>query len=120
VIRISAPDARSVLIETRTPTSVLGYALTGVFIARASASPAGFVGTGPYRVAAFEPGERRELERFPEANGPRPFLARVVFEPAAEGSRVALADPGGPATAILRRGSPSFPTTQAPTTTEPR
>ncbi len=77
VAEIRALDARTVSLHTRAPVAVLVFGLTGVMITRAGAD--GPVGTGPYRVDAFVPGESVRLVRFRDYLGPPPYLDEAVF-----------------------------------------
>jgi peptide/nickel transport system substrate-binding protein len=74
---IRALDARTVSLHTRSPTAVLVLGLTGVMITRSGG--AGLVGTGPYRVESFVPGESVRLVRFRGYQGHAPYLDEVVF-----------------------------------------
>jgi peptide/nickel transport system substrate-binding protein len=89
-----APD-NSVDIVTAEPRAIL-VNLPGLYIAKrnsASDFPP-LVGTGPYRLTAWKPGERVVLERWPGYRGPAPAFREVVFQPVPDGAeRVArLAD----------------------------
>lgn len=77
VAEIRAVDARTVSLHTRAPVAVLVYGLTGVPITRAGG--AGLVGTGPYRIESFIPGESVRLVRFRDYTGPPPYLNEAHF-----------------------------------------
>jgi peptide/nickel transport system substrate-binding protein len=77
VAEIRALDARTVSIRARAPLAVLVSGLTGVLITRIG--PEGLVGTGPYRVDGFVPGESVRLVRFRDHPGPPPYLDETVF-----------------------------------------
>jgi peptide/nickel transport system substrate-binding protein len=77
VAEIRALDARTVSLHTRAPIAVLVFGLTGVLITRQGGS--GLVGTGPYRVDSFIPGESVRLVRFRDYPGPPPYLDEAVF-----------------------------------------
>jgi peptide/nickel transport system substrate-binding protein len=77
VTEVRALDARSVLLRTRAPVAVLVFGLTGVFITRPGGP--GLVGTGPYRVDSFVPGESVRLVRFEDYAGPSPYLDEAIF-----------------------------------------
>jgi ABC-type transport system substrate-binding protein len=63
------------------------------------------IGTGPFRVAAWEQGRRLLLHAFEDYWGGRPFLDAVLIEGAAERGRADLFDvPVGPARRILPEG----------------
>lgn len=70
-------DAHSLSIRTRTPVAVLVLGLTAVFVTRPGGP--GLVGTGPYRVESFEPGESVRLVRYRDYAGPPAYLDEVVF-----------------------------------------
>jgi peptide/nickel transport system substrate-binding protein len=81
-----APD-NSVDIVTAQPRAILAN-LPGLYIAKrnsASDFPP-LVGTGPYRLTAWKPGERVVLERWPGYRGPAPAFREVVFEPVPDGA----------------------------------
>ena len=44
-------------------------------------SPAAAAGTGPYRIAEYEPGKRLVMERFKGYWGQQPYLDRIIFRP---------------------------------------
>lgn len=77
VADIRALDARSLSLRTRAPIAVLVFGLTGVFITHPSG--AGLVGTGPYRVDSFVPGESVRLVRFRDYAGAPPYLDEAIF-----------------------------------------
>jgi len=77
VAEIRALDARTVSLHTRAPTAVLVFGLTGVLITRAGGL--GFVGTGPYRVDSFVPGESVKLVRFSGYHEAPPYLDETIF-----------------------------------------
>lgn len=77
VADVRALDARTVSLRTRAPIAVLVFGLTGVFVTRPGGP--GFVGTGPYRVDAFVPGESVRLVRFRDYAGPQPYLDETIF-----------------------------------------
>ena len=81
-----APD-NSVDIVTAQPRAILAN-LPGLYIAKknsASDFPP-LVGTGPYRLTAWKPGERVVLERWPGYRGPAPVFREVVFVPVPDGA----------------------------------
>lgn len=91
-----------VVIETKVPFAVLPAALAhsstqilapAAFDARDVAREV--VGSGPYRVVAFDPPYRMELAIAPTWDGPRPGFERVVYSvvPRAE-TRVLIAESG--------------------------
>jgi peptide/nickel transport system substrate-binding protein len=77
VADVRALDARTVSLRTRAPIAVLVFGLTGVFITRPGGL--GLVGTGPYRVESFVPGESVRLVRFRDYAGPAPYLEEALF-----------------------------------------
>ncbi len=77
VAEIRALDARTVSLHTRARIAVLVFGLTGVMITRAGGL--GVVGTGPYRVESFVPGESVRLVRFRDYAGPAAYLDEAVF-----------------------------------------
>ena len=77
-VDIRALDARTVEIRTRRPTAVLLPALTAVLIEK-PARDGRPVGTGPFEVVEFQPGEQVRLRRFRGHRGPRPILDEVVI-----------------------------------------
>jgi len=80
---LTAPDASSVQIALETPFAPFLGLLT---MPAAAVVPPGLTdfnnagfGSGPFRVAAFRPGERLVLERNPHYRGPGPEVDRVVY-----------------------------------------
>lgn len=96
VDRIESRDPSTVTITTRMPSSILLHALTAVPICLDAATPGRWVGTGPFRVAGFDPGEEVRLERFPVYWGARPAFDRVTFRrfASAEDLERRLGEPG--------------------------
>ena len=80
--RVRALDPRTVEIETSRhyPTLLNRLAFVLVVPARSSGSIESAVGTGPYRIAAFQPGALLELEAFDGYWGARPVEPRAVLE----------------------------------------
>jgi peptide/nickel transport system substrate-binding protein len=84
--RVRALDAHTLEITTARPYPILLNKLAFVFIVPAGA-PAEIhqpVGTGPYRLAAYEPGRRLALRAFTSYWGGAPPLTRVEFLPIAD------------------------------------
>lgn len=78
VVEIRVAHAHSVLVRTRVPTAVLIHALTAVPILKPG-SPLP-LGTGPYEVVEFAPGERVRLRRFAGHYEKPALLESVVFQ----------------------------------------
>ncbi|MDW7709831.1 MAG: ABC transporter substrate-binding protein [Deferrisomatales bacterium] len=80
---VEAPDDRTVVFRLGRPQVSLPFQLTlGILPRRLAARPdlgAEVVGTGPYRLAAFRPGEEILLEAFPDHFRGRPELDRLRF-----------------------------------------
>ncbi len=89
--RISALDDHTVRITTRRPYPILLNKLAFIFIVPAG-SPAEVrrpVGTGPYRLDAYQPGKRLSLKAFAGYWGGAPYEARVDFLPISDvGTRI--------------------------------
>jgi peptide/nickel transport system substrate-binding protein len=88
IAEASAPDPLTVVIRTREPYPLLPYDLSAVnIVSRASetASTADFnsgkaaLGTGPFRVVSWTPGDRLVVERNPHWWGGQAPWARVTF-----------------------------------------
>jgi Bacterial extracellular solute-binding proteins, family 5 Middle len=74
-------------------------------LARVGISRAGGIGTGPFRITAWEPGRRLALVAFDDYWGGRPFLDAVAIEFGATHGRADLFDiPVGPARRIVPEG----------------
>ena len=81
-----APD-NSVDIVTAQPRAILAN-LPGLYITKrnsASDFPP-LVGTGPYRLTSWKPGEAVVLERWPRYGGPAPVFRSVSFVPVPNGA----------------------------------
>ncbi len=84
IAEISTPDPASVVIRLKQPTASFLYGLSwgdAVIVAPATAannktSP---VGTGPFKFARWNRGDRLELTRFDGYWGPKPALAKATF-----------------------------------------
>lgn len=89
VVELSSPGPDRVLVRTKGPVDHLLNSLTTVTVAK------GDLGTGPYRVASFEPEKRVELVRFDGYWGARPDLERVTFRrfTSAEETLAAMREP---------------------------
>jgi peptide/nickel transport system substrate-binding protein len=93
---VVAEDAATVLIRTRAPDVAMpqrlaaygGWIGSAAFMAREGAAGmrARPVGTGPYRLAAFQRDQRAELEAFDDYWQGRPPARRVVFTVVPEAS----------------------------------
>lgn len=96
VDRIEARDPSTVTVTTRMPSAILLHALTAVPICLDGATPGRWVGTGPFRVLGFDPGEEVRLERFAEYWGARPAFDQVTFRRFASAEDLArrLGEPG--------------------------
>jgi peptide/nickel transport system substrate-binding protein len=84
--RITALDAHTVQITTRRPYPILLNKLAFIFIVPAGA-PSEIrqpVGTGPYRLAAYQPGKRLSMVAYPAYWGGAPFEPQVDFLPVAD------------------------------------
>lgn len=86
--RISTGGLDRVLIHTRRDVDNLLGSLAAVSITKPAKSGV-FVGTGPYRVAAFESARHAELQRFEDYYGPKPEIEKAVFQ-AFDGEEEAL------------------------------
>jgi peptide/nickel transport system substrate-binding protein len=95
VREIALGPGHSVDIVTAQPRAILAN-LPGLYITKRNAASdfPPVVGTGPYRVAEWTPGQRVVLERWPGYRGPAPVFRTAVFAPVPDGAeRVArLAD----------------------------
>lgn len=76
---IRAGETGTVEVKTRRPTAVLLPALTAVLIGK-PASGGLPVGTGPFEIVEFRPGELVRLKRFDGYHGRRPLLDAVTFQ----------------------------------------
>ncbi len=80
---VEAPDARTVVFRLKRVYVSFPFQLTMGILPEALAGEEDLgdrvVGTGPYRLAAFRPGEEVVLEAFPEHFAGRPFLERIRF-----------------------------------------
>jgi peptide/nickel transport system substrate-binding protein len=96
----TATDDHTVVVETDQPDPILLNEILNVWIvSRKSAENAttadynsrkAAVGTGPYRVVEWVPGDHITLERFDEYFGPKPDWQRVTYKPiTSDASRVA-------------------------------
>jgi peptide/nickel transport system substrate-binding protein len=113
VAAIEIRDPWTVAFRTAHPVRDLVYTLANVPVTRRGPRDGEYLGTGPYRVTAFEPGRRVELRRFDAYWGPVPHLAGATlrrFEDAAEavarlpaGSEAIVFDPPAEAVAHARR-----------------
>lgn len=106
---IAADGPRVVELRTSAPfTPLLAFLAesSAQILAPASWDEAGgvraLVGTGPYRLVGFQPPFRFEVERFDAWNGgPRPAIARAVYESVARAETRALMAESGQADLIL-------------------
>jgi peptide/nickel transport system substrate-binding protein len=100
VAQVEVVDPLTLLVHTRAPAPDLPGALATIaIIARHAATGAGVedfndgraaIGTGPYRLLHFTPGDRVSLARNDDWWGARPRWARVEYRPIANpGARVA-------------------------------
>ncbi|WP_249731859.1 ABC transporter substrate-binding protein [Roseococcus sp. SDR] len=95
---ITADGPRVVELRTSTPfTPLLAFLAesSAQILAPASWDEAGgiraLIGTGPYRLVGFQPPFRFEVERFEGWNGgPRPAIARAIYESVPRGETRAL------------------------------
>jgi peptide/nickel transport system substrate-binding protein len=96
----TATDDHTVVVETDQPDPILLNEILNVWIvSRKNAENAttadynsrkAAVGTGPYRVVEWVPGDHITLERFDEYFGPKPDWQRVTYKPiTSDASRVA-------------------------------
>jgi ABC-type oligopeptide transport system substrate-binding subunit len=76
IARVDAPDARTVAITTNVPFAPLLHALA--LPAFGLASPVSHVGSGPYRLGDWVPGDHLTLVRNPWWRGRAPAFARVT------------------------------------------
>jgi peptide/nickel transport system substrate-binding protein len=83
IVEISAGEPGTVRVRAKGPQASLVLALSSVQITKRGASGAP-IGTGPYRVVAFEPGERVRLARFERYAGTAPEIGEATFEKAAD------------------------------------
>ncbi len=79
---VEVVDSRTLDLVTRGPRALLSN-LAIVLVTKPNASGAfpPLVGTGPYRLSAWEPGRRVVLERVASGTGPVAPIQRAVFEP---------------------------------------
>jgi len=75
---VEARDADALVLKTREPTSLLHSFFNANLIAIESGD-GGLVGTGPYEVREFVPGERVVLAAFPDYRDGPPPIRRVEF-----------------------------------------
>jgi peptide/nickel transport system substrate-binding protein len=80
---LSTPTAGSFLVENPEPFADILDILSEFFVAREDASGAPIVGTGPYRVEAFEHDAWADLRRVGDTPGPERILFRAVPGPEA-------------------------------------
>jgi peptide/nickel transport system substrate-binding protein len=79
LVSIDAPDSRTLVIRTSTPVTP-ARGLGGVALAFDSARPdEPPVGTGPFRIASWEPGRFVRLEGFEGYRGGRPAVGSLEF-----------------------------------------
>jgi len=76
-----APDARTVRVRTPRPFGDLPDVFSDFHLTRRDAQGRPILGTGPYRVAAFEPGVAAVLERVTPDGGPRRLIFDAVADP---------------------------------------
>jgi peptide/nickel transport system substrate-binding protein len=91
IVTVTAVDDRTVVIETDLPDPILLNELTKVWIvSRKNGSNAvtadynatkAAIGTGPYRVIEWVPGDRMTLVRYDGYFGPKPDWERVIYRP---------------------------------------
>jgi peptide/nickel transport system substrate-binding protein len=91
IVTVTAVDDRTVVIETDLPDPILLNELTKVWIvSRKNGSNAvtadynatkAAIGTGPYRVIEWVPGDRMTLARYDGYFGPKPDWERVIYRP---------------------------------------
>ena len=81
--KLSAPTARSFVVENPEPFADILDILSEFFVAREDASGAAIIGTGPYRVEAFEQDSWAELRRVGDTPGPARIRFRAVPTPEA-------------------------------------
>jgi peptide/nickel transport system substrate-binding protein len=96
--RLSAPTRGSIRVENPKPFADILDIFAEFFIAREDASGAPVLGTGPYRVAAYEAERSADLVRV--GDGPGPARIAVRAEPSAEARLAALR--GGTADAAMQ------------------
>lgn len=102
--RVETPDAFTVRLITKQPSRPLLYTLTfwplGMMPPKASAElgarlSAQPVGTGPYKLVEFTPGQRAVLEVNPGYWGKKPYYSKLTFHIITEnGTRVAALESG--------------------------
>lgn len=79
VVEVRAAGPLSVELKTRLPTAVLLPSLTAVLVQKPG-KPGGLpIGTGPFKVAEFRPGEFVRLRRFEDYYGTVQLLEEVTF-----------------------------------------
>jgi peptide/nickel transport system substrate-binding protein len=91
VVKVAAPDEHTVLIETDDPDPILLHELVNLWIVSrkhgTNASLADYnsgraaVGTGPYRVMEWVPGDHMILQRSDGYFGPKSEWDRVIYRP---------------------------------------
>ena len=91
IANVAAIDDRTVVIETDQPHPTLLQNLTSIWIvSRKHGTDAAFgdynsgraaIGTGPYRVVQWIPGDRMILQRYDGYFGPKPDWDRVIYRP---------------------------------------
>jgi len=79
VLAIEVRDARTLAFRTARPMPDLVFALANVAVTRPGPDPVRQVGTGPYEVEEFDPGESVRLRRFERYRGARPFVREASF-----------------------------------------
>lgn len=94
VTSIEAVDPLTVRLRSSQPLTNIYHLLIGLPITRRGVS--GLLGTGPYRVVEFVPGQRVRVARFEAYRGPRPYVAAAEFRPFEQAAAAQLlrADPG--------------------------
>ncbi|HEV8268163.1 MAG TPA: ABC transporter substrate-binding protein [Thermoanaerobaculia bacterium] len=86
VVEVSTAEPRTVRVRTKGPQASLVLALSSVPITKQGAAGAP-MGTGPYRVVGFEPGEKVRLARFERYAGAAPELGEATFEKAPDAQK---------------------------------
>ncbi len=86
---VTAKDAHTVLIKTNTPNPMLPLEIASIYIvskhvgekSKTEDYNAGraVVGTGPYKLVSFTPGDRTVFERNPGYYGPKPEWEKVTY-----------------------------------------
>jgi peptide/nickel transport system substrate-binding protein len=91
---VQAPDPNTITITTATPNAILPYNVMELYIVQKAtvgaipreevqkstiwSTPGKAIGTGPFKVTGYTPGQSEELSRFDEYHRAKPHLERII------------------------------------------